>query len=114
LFGANRWLSGRISAATKLQYVPHYMFIPDINENALIIREAVKRNIALIAIVSTDSPHNVDIPVFGNNKDFKGIVQIMRCLIYFSKQRQNSRKARHVYKRKTKSKWFLLYTKKKC
>jgi hypothetical protein len=89
LFSANRWLSGKLSGSIQIEHLPNYLFIPDIDENALIIREAIKQNVAVIAVVSTDSSYNIDVPVFGNNKEFKVIVQVLRLLIYLSKHKQH-------------------------
>lgn len=108
LYSANRWLSGKLSGLIKIKYLPHYLFIPDIDDNVLIVREALKQNIALIAAINTDSTYNVDLPIFGNCKEFKFIVKITRCLINFSKQKQaviNSSKEFLFLKRQ----WFNAY-----
>lgn len=108
LYSANRWLSGKLSGVIKIKYLPHYLFIPDIDDNVLIVREALKQNIALIAAINTDSTYNVDLPIFGNCKEFKFIVKITRCLVNFSKQKQaviNSSKEFLFLKRQ----WFNAY-----
>lgn len=90
LYSANRWTSGKLSGTIKIPYLPNYLFIPDIDENSLIVREAIKQNIAIISIISTDSLFNVDLPILGNNKEFKFIAQIMHCIICFSKHYQKA------------------------
>jgi ribosomal protein S2 len=66
------------------------LFVPDIDENVMIIREALKKRVAIVALVNTDSPFCVDIPIFGNNKDFKIILQIILFLIKISKHKQKA------------------------
>ena len=91
LYATNRWLSGRISAFIKLPYAPHYIIIPDVDENVLILEEAFKKNIAVISITNSDNTQLADLPVFGNNRSFKNIVQFTRCITLFSKNKQKNK-----------------------
>lgn len=55
----------------------------------MIVQEAVKKRIAIIAVNSSDSLCLADIPLFGNDKEFRNIVQavnfLITCANYFKK-----------------------------
>lgn len=82
LYSGNRWLSGMLSASTQIPDLPHYLFIPDADNNALIMRESLRHHIAIISLVSTDSTYFGDVPLLGNNKEFKIILDTLRIIIY--------------------------------
>jgi ribosomal protein S2 len=74
-------LAGKITANTKIQNTPDYLFIPDIAEDLIIMQEATRKKIVIIGIVSTDSQYVIDIPLLGNNKDFKIITQLIKFIL---------------------------------
>jgi len=74
-------LAGKISANTKIQNTPDYLFIPDSDEDLIIMQEATRKKIAIIGIVPTDSQYVIDIPLLGNNKDFKIITQLIKFIL---------------------------------
>jgi ribosomal protein S2 len=54
----------------------------------MIIKEAVHKKIAIIALTSCDNKYTADVPIFGNNKNFKSIVQIIKFLCKLAKPRK--------------------------
>ena len=109
LHSSNRWWSGSITANVKYDYLPHYLFIPDMNDNLMIVQEAVKKRIAIIAVNSSDSLCLADIPLFGNDKEFRNIVQAVNFLItcsnFFKKLKPVSVQQNLTYSNFFKTKW---------
>jgi len=82
----NRWTSGSITATIGVEYLPHCIFIPDITESHMIVREAISKKITILSIISSDSPSDVDLPILGNNHDYKTLLQVIKFTILISKQ----------------------------
>jgi hypothetical protein len=51
----------------------------------LICIEALRKNIAIMSLVGTDTKCIVDFPIFGNNKEFATIVKIIKLVLYIIK-----------------------------
>ena len=99
---SNRWLSGTITATIGINKIPDYIFIPDITENPMIIREAKIRKIPIISLVNTDCIFAVEIPIIGSSYDFKTIVQITKLII-----KLNTKKNKDTIFKKAPKLWFI-------
>lgn len=74
----NRWLSGTLTAFTKLPVVPNCLFIPDIQNNHMIIKEANIKKIPIVSLITSDSFYEVAWGIPGNNADYKTVFQITK------------------------------------
>jgi hypothetical protein len=107
---SNRWLSGNITAFIKIPSLPHYLFIPDIDENQMIVLEACRKNIPLLAITNTDVAFVPAVPILGNSKDFRAVGQILRFIVQLVKRKQK-KIDKSIYELYEVEKWFKLVKK---
>ena len=61
-------LQKSLGGISKMKKVPDLIFVIDTNYESLAIKEAIKLNIPIIAILDTNSnPENIDYPIPGND-----------------------------------------------
>lgn len=76
----HRWLGGTLTGAISLDVKPDFLFIPDVKDNALIIKEAKIMGIPIIGIVNSSCNIKIDYPIFGNDSNIKIVLRLTQLV----------------------------------